>query len=413
MNEDVLARRVRSAFEDGYEPPSGGFEARMRTSLQTSPERAARPGWALELAAPTIAILVISVLTLGRLAIAHSPSGSGLVTHSPDPTINVVSTPCTSVTASATPATPTGPGITVAITGSAMSCPNPLYKFWVLYPGSSTWKLAQSYSANSATYNWDTSSKPPGVYHFSIWARDAGSNGTSSNSLGSWDAYTTLQYTLPVWPYTPCPTANERYSPSPPQVSGTRVDWVFFVDNFACPNPRFQLWILAPGKSWQVVQAYSASDRYSWDTLGLFAGDYYFAVWSRDASSPGAYSSSLGSWDAYTTVRYTLTSVPCSSVSASSTPTSPQAVGTPVVVTGFAFGCPHPDYEFWVLAPGSTIWHLAQSFSTSATFDWSTVGRAAGTYRFSVWTRDASSTGRAGNSLGTWDATTAISYTLT
>jgi hypothetical protein len=65
------------------------------------------------------------------------------------------------------------------------------------------------------------------------------------------------------------------------------------------------------------------------------------------------------------------------------------------------------------LPPGSTTWQAAQPYSSSATFSWSTTGRAAGKYQFSVWARDASSGGKAGDSLGTWDAYTAIVYTLT
>ena len=422
MTEDTLARRVRSVFEDGYEPPSGGFEARMRNSLQRSPERVVRPGWAFELAAVGIAVMVISVLTLGRFASGtHSPSGGGLVTHSPAPTTNVASTPCGSVTASATPATATGPGITVAITASAAGCPNPLYKFWVLYPGLSTWKLAQSYSANTATFNWDTSSKPPGAYHLSIWARDAGSPGTSSNSLGSWDAYTTLQYTLPVWPYTPCYGYPAPYiTPGSPQQVGTVVS--ITGKSFSCPNPRYEFWIQPPKSNmWQLGQAYSANATFNWHTSGERApvvvrgiGDYYLLqVWARDASSAGVFSDALGSNDFFITSYYALTSSPCASVSASAAPTAPQAAGTAVTITGFAFSCPNPTYEFWILPPGSTTWQVARSYTATATFGWDTTGKAAGVYHFSVWARDTSSVGTGGDSLGTWDATTAITYTLT
>jgi hypothetical protein len=67
-----------------------------------------------------------------------------------------------------------------------------------------------------------------------------------------------------------------------------------------------------------------------------------------------------------------------------------------------------------MLAPGSSTWQVVQGYySGGAAFSWVTAGRPAGTYRFSVWARDNSSTGRYGDSLGTWDAYGAISYTLT
>jgi hypothetical protein len=56
---------------------------------------------------------------------------------------------------------------------------------------------------------------------------------------------------------------------------------------------------------------------------------------------------------------------------------------------------------------------LAQAYSPSATFNWTTTGLPAGTYRFSVWVRDASSAGATSTSLGTFDAFVGASYTLT
>jgi hypothetical protein len=55
--------------------------------------------------------------------------------------------------------------------------------------------LAQAYST-SASFNWTTTGKPAGTYRFSVWARDASSAGTSSNSFGTWDTYNSSQYTL-------------------------------------------------------------------------------------------------------------------------------------------------------------------------------------------------------------------------
>src|SRR5207302_1174008 len=82
----------------------------------------------------------------------------------------------------------------------------------------------------------------------------------------------------------------------------------------------------------------------------------------------------------------------CTSASASTAPVSPQVAGTTVSMTGVAAGCPNPRYQFWVLAPGSSTWQVAQAYSSTATFSWSTSGLAAGTYRYSVWARDAGST---------------------
>jgi hypothetical protein len=77
-----------------------------------------------------------------------------------------------------------------------------------------------------------------------------------------------------------------------------------------------------------------------------------------------------------------------------------------VTVTANASGCPNanPVYHFAVMAPGATTYTMVQDYSTSATFTWTTTGLASGTYRFSVWARDAASSGAYSNSSGAWDA---------
>ena len=317
-----------------------------------------------------------------------------------------LSTPCSSVSASTAPPAMASVGTVVAITGTASGCPSPLYEFWILTPGSTIWQLVQGYSA-SATYSWNTSGLAAGAYSFSVWARDSHSTGGSGDSLGRWDAYKAFQYAL----LTPCSAVSVRFNPTS-SVAGTTVAVTGTASG--CPNPLYGFWILPPSSStWQLAQAYSPNATFSWSTLGRAPGTYRFTVWVRDASSPGTAGDSLGRWDAYIAAPYILTSTPCTAVSVAFSPTAGAIIGATVTVTGTAAGCPNPRYEFWILPPGATTWQLAQAYSTSAGFNWNTTGRAAGTYRFSVWARDQSSTGTASDSLGSWDAYMPTSYTLT
>ena len=95
---------------------------------------------------------------------------------------------CTGVTISAAPPSPQTSGATVTFTAAASGCPHPLYQFWILAPGSTTWQVAQAYSA-AATFTWITVGRPAGKYLYTVWVRDSGSNGTSCGSLGCEDAY--------------------------------------------------------------------------------------------------------------------------------------------------------------------------------------------------------------------------------
>ncbi len=142
---------------------------------------------------------------------------------------------------------------------------------------------------------------------------------------------------------------------------------------------------------------------------------YRINVWVR-AASPGLYGNAWGTWDAYNaTLTYTL-APGCAAVSDSASPAGGAMKGMTVDVTAAAAGCfdPQPQYEFWVLAPGASLYTLAQPYSTSATLHWSTNSLAPGAYRINVWTRDAASPGAFGNAWGTWDAYNAtLTYTVT
>ena len=310
-------------------------------------------------------------------------------------------TACTSATASAAPTSPAAPGTSVTFTATATGCPNPMYEFWKLAPGSSTWTLAQAYST-SATLNWNTAGLAIGNYSFSVWARDATSPGAINTSLGSFDAF------VPGFTYTlgskPCTSATASATPASPQAPGTAVSITAAALGCPNPNPLYQFWILTPGGAWSVVQAYSTIAAFNWNTTGKVSGTYRFSVWVRDAGSVGTSCNSLGCNDAFVPgFAYTLTSKACTSVTATGAPAAPQAPGTPVTFTGTAVGCGSPLYEFWILGPGSSTWTVAQAYSSSPTFNWNTTGKPGGTYRFSVWARDASSAGTC-NSLGCNDA---------
>jgi hypothetical protein len=312
--------------------------------------------------------------------------------------------PCTSVTASAAPASPSSVSATVTITGSASGCPKPLYEFWILVPGSITYQLVQAYSTSS-TFIWDNGD-PPGTYHVSVWARDANSIGTGSNTLGRLDASATIQYALTALPFAPCTGTAVGLSPSGgTALSGTTVTMSFTA--YGCSNPRYKLWMKAPGSStWQLLTSYHPGATFNWDTTGLATGAYSFRLFVRDASSPGVYSdAALGRYDAYGNFGFNLTSQACISVSAS------LASGT-TTTTAVASGCPKPQFEFWGLAPGSSAWQLIQAYSSSATAYWQINSAVPGVFRVSVWARDASSIGTAGDSLGRWDTFTVVNGTL-
>jgi hypothetical protein len=94
----------------------------------------------------------------------------------------------------------------------------------------------------------------------------------------------------------------------------------------------------------------------------------------------------------------------CTSVTDSAAPSATSPAGTTVTFTASASGCAQPLYQFWILAPGSHTWQIVQPYSSTATYSWKTTGLPGGSYLYTVWARDASSTGAACSYLGCNDA---------
>jgi hypothetical protein len=316
---------------------------------------------------------------------------------------------CTGLSLSAAPPAMTTVGASATFTATS-SCPdaNPVYQFWVLAPGASSWALGQAYSTSN-TFIWSTAGKAPGAYQVAAWVRDANSVGASSNQFGTWDVFSSRPYTV-----TTCTGLSLSAAPPAMTTVGTSVTFTATAAGCPNPNPVYQFWVLAPGaSSWTLAQAYSTSNTFTWSTAGKAPGAYQIAVWVRDASSVGASSNQFGTWDVFSSLPYTVTT--CSGLSLSSAPASTATVGTSVTFTATASGCPNPNpvYQFWLLAPGASSWTLVQAYSTSNTLIWSTAGKAPGTYQIAVWVRDASSAGATGNQFGTWDVFSARQFTLT
>jgi hypothetical protein len=195
-------------------------------------------------------------------------------------------------------------GTTVIFTATG-TCPNasPVYQFWILAPGATSYTLARAYSTTN-TFSWNTAGLVAGTYYISVWVRDANSPGAFSNSNGTWDTYNASTYALTT---TPCASVGVTSSPSGTAAAGTTV--TFTATAMGCPHasPVYEFWILTPGGSWTKVQAYSTTNTFSWVTTGKPAGTYYMSVRVRDAQSTGTSGNFSGTWDAYNSSTYTLT----------------------------------------------------------------------------------------------------------
>jgi hypothetical protein len=303
------------------------------------------------------------------------------------------------VVATAAPPSPKPSGTTVTITGTA-TCPSasPQYEFWYLGQGSSSWQLVQGWSTAN-TYSWNSTGALAGSHVFSVWARDA-------TSTAAYDAYgnTTYTTTTPA-----CASVTASAAPASPQPSGTTVTITGTPGTCSNAAPKYEFWYLGQGSStWQMVQAWSTTATYSWNSTGALAGNHVFSIWIKDAASSAAY-------DAYGNTTYVTTTPSCASVSLAAAPPSPRAVGTGAVVfTATAGTCTNaaPKYQFWYRGQGSTTWQMVQDYSTSNTYSWNTAGALAGNHYWSVWIKDAASSGTNAALGSRYDAFGPLTYVL-
>ena len=303
-------------------------------------------------------------------------------------------THCTSVAITAVPNqvnySPSG-GTHVTATASASGCPNPLYEF-VLRPASDpNWQLVQGYSTSN-TYDWNSTGALPGTVYLGVHAKDAGSS----------QAYDAVQSTPVTVKAALCTNVTIVNNPTTvnndPFPGGTHVTATANATGCTNPNPLYEFWLRTTSNPvWHMVQAYSHTATYDWDTSGALPNDtVYLGVHAKDVNSI----SSAG-YDVVASAPVNINASMCPNVP--SITAVPNVVvhstsnGTHVTVTAVATGCTNaPRYEFWIRPASSPTWQLVQGYSVSNTYDWNTTGAAVGTVYVGVHVKDVNSVSSVG-----------------
>ena len=189
---------------------------------------------------------------------------------------------CASTSIGGAPAAPQVSGTQITFTAVASGCSHasPLYQF-VLRPASeSSWQTVQAYSTNG-TYSWNSTGAAAGTVYFGVWAKDSG-------SASAYDAVISTPYMVNS---ASCRSVSISAAPSSvAHGSGSHVTITAGASGCTNPNPRYEFWMRpASAGTWQLVQGYSTSATYDWNSTGAAAGTVYFGVWAKDASSGAAY----------------------------------------------------------------------------------------------------------------------------
>ncbi|HEV8597214.1 MAG TPA: glycosyl hydrolase family 18 protein [Candidatus Dormibacteraeota bacterium] len=299
---------------------------------------------------------------------ADSRSSNLTVTYDSVANLTYNLTACTTATLSADHTSPQRPGTTVGLAASAVCAGTPEYRFWLRSPGGA-WTVVQEYGP-AATYSWaPAAGAKVGTYGLEVDVRNKG-------ATSSYEAVANMMFAL----IPACATPSLTTTPVSPQGPGAKV--TVTAATSLCPNPRYRFWVLAPGSRWSMVQDYSASPTYSWNTAGSAAGTYQLEVDVRDVSSAAAY-------DAVAVISDQLQT--CTSARISTSAASPQAPGTTLAISGAAT-CPgSAEYRFWIRSPGGS-WRIVQDYGASSSYTWHAPTLTRGYYGLEVDVRTQGST---------------------
>ena len=172
-----------------------------------------------------------------------------------------------------------------------------------------------------------------------------------------------------------CSEAAIAVDQTTPQIPGAKV--TFRGSALCAGTSTFRFWMQPPGGSFSVMQDYSTSSSWTWDTTGMALGTYTFEL---DARNQGA-STVLDTY-ARTSFRLAL----CVTPTLSSDTPSPQLPTTSATFTASVTCQGTPEYRFLVLPPGGT-WTVVQDYGAGNTFKWPPAGTPYGDYYVGVHAR--------------------------
>ena len=258
-------------------------------------------------------------------------------------------------------------GTTILVSGSASCLAAPTFRFWVKPPGGG-WAIAQDYSA-ATRFSWNTTGLADGVYGLEVDARNLG-------STAPYETVANLTFLVDT-----CSSARLATSKQSPQAPGATV--VLTATSSCLGTANYRFWVRDLSGRWTIVQDYSSTNTFSWNTARELLGTYGLEVDVRNHGS-------LAVYESVANLRFTLYATPCSAAHLVTDRASGQAPGTIVTLTGGAACGGSPQYRFWV-RDLSGRWIIVEDFGSSNTFAWNTTGLPAGTYGLEVDVRNLGS----------------------
>jgi hypothetical protein len=270
------------------------------------------------------------------------------------------------------------PNTPVTVTAAAHGGIGPFeYQFW-LKDTSGSYTLVQPFSS-TATWSWNSAGNPAGIYSVAAQVKTAGTappNGFDSENVVSITVAPPALQTMDI-----------VTTPNGPQVAGAPVAVAATNVSGGSGSYQFQFWLKDTAGVYTLVQPFSASNVWNWNTVGLAPGVYSVAVQAKSVGS-----SSPNGYDVERVVSYVIAPPAAQTMDILAAPVSPQTAGSTVTIsaTNVGGGSGSYQYQFW-LKDTFGVYTLAQPFSSSSSWNWDTTGLPAGTYYVAVQAKSSGS----------------------
>lgn len=184
-----------------------------------------------------------------------------------------------------------------------------------------------------------------------------------------------------------CGNVTLTPNPAGPREPGTSVTFTAAAGCAVGENPQYRFEVKPPWAAYTVVQAYSSSPTFVWDTTGLEPATWRVQVSARASGSTAA-------WESFRNVDYRLGTTPqCTGTSFTTSPVNGTPVGGAVNFT-LSSACEAgatPEYEISYRSP-TAVTRVIRPWATGNTFTWDTSFLATGTYLLIVKVRSVGST---------------------
>jgi hypothetical protein len=212
-----------------------------------------------------------------------------------------------------------------------------------------------------------------GTHAVQVWVRQPG-------ATANYEAYAgTGTFSVATKPFTVgALVANGRS----PFSTGQSINWTAVINPIDVTNAlEYQFWLLnkATG-TWTSVRGYAPGNTFTFSPDWEDAGNYAIQVWARYIGSTVRYA---GWAAAEFKVDRNIGTFAANKV-------FPVAPGTTITWTADAGSSASPlEYRFYLLSSG--VWQMAQDYSTTNTFRWTTDTSDIGTHAMQVWVKSSSS----------------------